>query len=334
MSIAGINGTSELQSEKFTVSISATNQDSSEQHEVVFYERPNIQMGSAEYDVPKLKRQYSHLNVLADDKLKLKDVRLILGQDAYELIRAEEYRTGEHKQPWAVKTKLGWTLCGPLVRKETSYLAVATYLASVNQDPLAEQLKSWWSMESYSTQCDVSGRSKDDQRALQILQETTKHSGERYEVGLLWAENNPVVPNNYANAAAQLKSLERRLQKDTSLRDRYQETIDVDVAKGCVRKLDLAEVQATGDKPQWYLPHHYVINPNKPEKVRRVCNAAAKFKGVSLNDKLLTGPDLLQNLIGIIFRFREHSVAVTADVEAMFLQVSVPSDDCKFLRFL
>ena len=56
LSVAGINGTSELQSEKFTVSISATNQDSSEQHEVVFYEHPNIYMGSAEYYVPKLKR--------------------------------------------------------------------------------------------------------------------------------------------------------------------------------------------------------------------------------------------------------------------------------------
>ena len=77
-----------------------------------------------------------------------------------------------------------------------------------------------------------------------------------------------------------------------------------------------------------------MINPHKPEKVPRVCNAAAKFRGTSLNDMLLTGPDLLQNLVGIIFRFREHPIALTADIEAMFLQVKMPPQDCKVLRFL
>ena len=75
-------------------------------------------------------------------------------------------------------------------------------------------------------------------------------------------------------------------------------------------------------------------NPNKPGNVRRVCNAASKFRGISLNDNLLTRPDLLQNLIGIIFRFKEQKVAITADIEAMLLQVKVPPEDCKMLRFL
>ena len=94
----------------------------------------------------------------------------------------------------------------------------------------------------------------------------------------------------------------------------------------------IIELEKTRKKQQWYLPHHTVINPNKPEKVRRVWNAKLKFSGVSLND-MLSVPDLVQNLIGIIFRLREHSIAMTVDVEAMFLQVLVPSDDCRFLRF-
>ena len=65
-----------------------------------------------------------------------------------------------------------------------------------------------------------------------------------------------------------------------------------------------------------------------------MCNAAAKYQGVALNDKLLPGPDLLQSLIGIIFRFREHQIALSADIEAMFLQVAVPSDDSRCLQFL
>ena len=74
--------------------------------------------------------------------------------------------------------------------------------------------------------------------------------------------------------------------------------------------------------------------PHKPEKVRRVCNAAAKYKWDSLNDKQLTGPELLQSLVGINFRFREHQIALTADIEAMFLQVKVPQQECRVLRFL
>ena len=74
--------------------------------------------------------------------------------------------------------------------------------------------------------------------------------------------------------------------------------------------------------------------PHKPKKVGRVCNAAAKYQGVDLNDKLLPGPDLLHSLIGVIFRFREHQIALSADIEPMFLQVAVPSDDSRCLRFL
>ena len=142
------------------------------------------------------------------------------------------------------------------------------------------------------------------------------------------------LPNNFYSAMGQLKSLEWRLQKDETLKKRYQETIDRDVNAGYVRKIDKTELNETKNKLQWYLPHHPVINPHKPEKVRRVCNAAAKYQGVALNDKLLPGPDLLQSLIGIIFRFREHQIALPADIKALFLQVAVPNDDSRCLRFL
>ena len=91
----------------------------------------------------------------------------------------------------------------------------------------------------------------------------------------------------------------------------------------------------SGEKdPQWYLPHHPVINPNKPEKIRRVCNAASRFCQVSLNEVLVPGPDFLSNLIGIFLRFRLFRVALTADIEAMFMQIGVPENEQKFLRFL
>ena len=96
---------------------------------------------------------------------------------------------------------------------------------------------------------------------------------------------------------------------------------------------DAHKVEQRSDK-EWYLPYHPVINPNKPLKVRRVLNGAEKFHGTSLNKSLLNGPDLLQNLIHVLLRFRQHQFAVSADTEGMFLQVGVPDCDQPSLRFL
>ena len=165
-----------------------------------------------------------------------------------------------------------------------------------------------------------------------MLESTTKFTGERYEVGMLWSEPEPNLPNNYSSALGQLYSLERRFQRDPNLKNLYQQSIDTDVEKGFLKILDESEVKGTFGK-EWYLPHHPVLNPNKPGKVRRVCNAASKYKEVCLNDKLLAGPDLLHGLIGAIFRFREGPIALTADIESMFLQVQVPEQDRSCLRF-
>ena len=94
------------------------------------------------------------------------------------------------------------------------------------------------------------------------------------------------------------------------------------------------ELASTRDELVWYVPHHPVINPDKPDKVGRVCNAASKFRGYSLNDMLLAGPDLLASLMGILSRFRENKFAMTADIEEIFLQVEVKPEDRKFLQFL
>ncbi|XP_037301751.1 uncharacterized protein LOC119191999 [Manduca sexta] len=84
----------------------------------------------------------------------------------------------------------------------------------------------------------------------------------------------------------------------------------------------------------WYLPHFAVVNALKPDKLRVVHDAAAKTKGTTLNENLLTGPDLLQPLPAVLLRFREHPVAVTADITEMFMQVGLREEDRDALRYL
>ena len=66
------------------------------------------------------------------------------------------------------------------------------------------------------------------------------------------------------------------------------------------------------------------VTPKKPGKVRRVLNGAAKFHGVSLYNALLTGLDLLQTLIHVVMRFRQHPYA---DIDGIFLQNGVIPQD-------
>ena len=42
----------------------------------------------------------------------------------------------------------------------------------------------------------------------------------------------------------------------------------------------------------WFIPHHGVYHPHKPGKILVVFDCSARYKGRSLDDKLLRGPDL------------------------------------------
>ena len=82
------------------------------------------------------------------------------------------------------------------------------------------------------------------------------------------------------------------------------------------------------------IPQHPVMNPNKPYKVRVLFGCAAQYNGVSLNSQLLQGPDLTNNLVGVIIGFREEVITIMAEIEGMFHQVRVSPKDCDALRFL
>ncbi|XP_078350822.1 uncharacterized protein LOC144635607 [Oculina patagonica] len=83
----------------------------------------------------------------------------------------------------------------------------------------------------------------------------------------------------------------------------------------------------------WYLPH-FATYHNTKHTIRVVFDSSCEFKGVSLNKVLLPGPDLMNNLIGVLIRFRKENVAVMCDVEQMFHSFHVDPAHRDFLRFL
>ena len=88
--------------------------------------------------------------------------------------------------------------------------------------------------------------------------------------------------------------------------------------------------KCTDEYGKWYIPHHGVYHPRK-SKIWVVFGCGAQNTGVSLNSKLLQGPDLTNSLLGVLIRLER--VAFMADRESMFYQVKVPEHHRKFIRF-
>ena len=84
----------------------------------------------------------------------------------------------------------------------------------------------------------------------------------------------------------------------------------------------------------WYILHHGVYHPKKLGKIRVVFDCSAKFKEASLNQNLMSGPDLANQIVGVLTRFHEEPVVIMSDIESMFHQVMLPREDRSLLRFL
>ena len=110
------------------------------------------------------------------------------------------------------------------------------------------QVKLWYDMESYGALKQVDPRSAADARSLDFLENTRVHNGKMYERRMLWAEDNIELPNKNISALVQLKSLEKRLTKDQTLRKKYSNTIKEDLDKGyVVRVKDAHKVESRSE---------------------------------------------------------------------------------------
>ena len=149
----------------------------------------------------------------------------------------------------------------------------------------------------------------------------------------MWKDHNAVLSYNRALAEARLQYLKSRFDREPELEVKYRAVIEDCVAKEYARRLSKDQAAAVRNIT-WYIPHHAVTNPNKPGKVRVVFDAAAKYNGTCLNDQLLQGPCLTNDLIGVLIRFRKEEVAFSADAQGMFYQTSMNPSDTDALRFL
>ncbi|XP_066922770.1 uncharacterized protein [Clytia hemisphaerica] len=281
------------------------------------------------YNVSKMKKQYQHLRDASLPQPLDKDVEILIGADVPEALLHLEFIKGESsKEPIAVRTLLGWTIFGG---KSGSNDGCSNYISVQSLD---SKLERFWSQETYATTPDSEALlTRDEKRALHLLKNNTRLVNNHFEVGMLWKSDDLELVNNRPLAVTRLLSTERRLEKLPEIKQIYSSKLEDYVKIGHVQELTKDEAAKTSSKTN-YIPHHFVLEPNKPGKIRIVWDASARFKGTSLNDQLLKGPDLLNSLVTVLSKFRRGKIAVMSDVEKMFHQVLVPEEDTDSLRFL
>ena len=73
------------------------------------------------------------------------------------------------------------------------------------------------------------------------MSERTQEVEGRYEVLLLWKDENIQLPDNRVVPIHRLGLLEKRLQRDPELDEAYKKIIDTDLEKGHIKRLTKEE---------------------------------------------------------------------------------------------
>ena len=266
------------------------------------------------------------------------EVTILLGMDVSDAhdVFDERKAFGIRNAPKAILTPFGWCVVGRLKGGVQPAPPDCNMLSTEEPNESFENLvRGFIDGESFGTHPHVKRPiPADDERAIRQIEATIRYTGERYEVGLPWKFDEPGLVDNFTMALKLFEAQERRFRRNPQLAVQYTQIMDGYLRDGYAHLVSPEELAATPPGRSYYPPHHAVVHPNKPGKVRPVFNASSRFQGVSLNDQLLKGPDLLTSLVGSLIRFRKFKHAVTADIEKMFYQVRVSPVDGPAFRYI
>jgi hypothetical protein len=290
--------------------------------------------------------EYSHLDGLdladfdsGDEGNNSDSIDILVGADHYWDIVTGDVIHGRNG-PTAVNSKLGWLLSGwskqpSSVDSTVSNLILAgERLDSSNtitdHDELVSSLRRFWETESIgidSSESEISPKEQD-------FVPNIKFTGTRYEVSLPWKDNRPDIDDDYELCRNRLKSLHQKLLKDPKHLEEYNRNIQEQLATGIVEEVPPTE---RDDKCIHYLPHHCVIRSDKVTTKLRVVydgSATTETRNYSINDCLLTGPNLIPQIFDLLVKFRQNPVGLVADIEKAFLMIGISEEDRDMLRFL
>lgn len=149
-----------------------------------------------------------------------------------------------------------------------------------------------------------------------------------------WTVDPASLPNNKYAVQACFLRMEKQLSKDPDWEVAYATQIHEFVERGAAIKLT-NKIMDKWTGPVWYVSHLVAPNPHSvTTPVRIVWNSSQKYRGVSMNDLLLKGPDVLNPIRAVLLRFREGVHAALGDIKKMYNSVWLEEQEMHLHRFL
>ncbi|XP_048248047.1 uncharacterized protein LOC124126721 [Haliotis rufescens] len=307
-------------------------------------EIPNVR---EEIPTPETAIHHPHLRDIAEYIPPIDsgaDILLLIGRDLLAAHHVLDHRIGLPDAPYAQKLHLGWAIIGEVclgqVHKPDVVIVNKTHMLRDGRTTIMEPCPNNFEVNERNdfeesvfqkTRLDETQTlSIEDKQFLRIMDaEFSKDSDGCWTAPLPFRQDRARLPCNKFHAIHRAKLLDSSMCKDQTKREHMTTFMVKVIDKGH------AEIAPPLEKDQecWYLPLFGVYNAKKPGQIRGVFDSSAKYNGVSLNSVLMTGPDLTNNLLGILLRFRTESFAVTADVEQMFYCFKVKPSHRDYLRF-
>ncbi|XP_064650125.1 uncharacterized protein LOC135501515 [Lineus longissimus] len=255
--------------------------------------------------------------------------------DAYSPLKS---LTGPPGSTHAVKTRLGWVTWNVVRsscnRPDIGHPVNHVEVTAVEElEKLDRLVRSSINLDFPEKGIEETKFSQEDKQFMELMEESIHVKDGHYEMKLPFRREDIRLPNNYTQAMQRLSCLKNKMSRNSKFHQDYRVFMHEIINKGYAEEVPADELNPDDGKV-WYIPHHGVYHPRKPEKIRVVFDCSAKYAGISINDVLLQGPNLTNNLVGVLLRFRRHPVAILADIEKMFYQVHVAEEDRNYLRFV
>ncbi|XP_075990312.1 uncharacterized protein LOC142985959 [Anticarsia gemmatalis] len=280
----------------------------------------------------KMETDWPHLQgiQLADENYNASGtIELLLGVNEYAAILKQGLIKGPPGTPCAQNTYLGWILMGGVTMKLNAQEKSLTIMKQeVNIEDL---LKTIWEVDTDSKR----SLTQKEQLCENIYKQTHKRDQEgRYIVKLPFNTPQPKSPegNTREIANRRFMQLERRLNQNTELKKEYIKVINEYIELKHMEEVPKKELK----NRSVYLPHHAVIRDDKETtKTRVVFDASCKgSNGISLNDELLLGTVLQDDLRSLIIRWRTHAICFVSDIQKMYRMIRIDNQDSDYQRIL
>ncbi|KAI4905882.1 hypothetical protein NFI96_001271 [Prochilodus magdalenae] len=164
--------------------------------------------------------------------------------------------------------------------------------------------------------------------ATDIFRVMTNRFGNKCTIALEIVEELEKIPPVRGNLSLRR---EKQLRKEPEWLTAYTAQVHEMVERGAAKRLMIEDWKG----PVWYVSHLVAPNPHSvTTPVRLVWNSSQKFHGVSMNDLLLKGPDVLNPVRAVLIRFRRGVHAVLGDIQKMYNSVWLEDREMHLHRFL